>query len=208
MANQLSMDKSLSIRTLRENGMSERAISVSLGVSRNAVRRHLAGISSNDTKAPSGKAPTGSEAPNDTKAPTGSTEVLDPKVAPVSRSRCEPFREVILSKLEQGLDSQRIFQDLVEEHGFSEKYWSVRRFVKSLGTSSALPFRRIEVEPGWELQVDFGAGRPCRDHTGLIGPNLKHLLLVIIVEHRSWRRMTISNRYSPDRFSNGFIPIS
>ena len=166
MANQLSMDKSLSIRTLRENGMSERAISESLGVSRNAVRRHLAGISSNDTRAPSGKAPSGSEAPNDTKAPTGSVEVVDSKVAPVSRSRCEPFREVILSKLEQGLDSQRIFQDLVEEHGFSEKYWSVRRFVKSLGTSSALPFRRIEVEPGWELQVDFGAGRPCRDHTG------------------------------------------
>ena len=55
---------------------------------------------------------------------------------------------MILSKLEQGLDSQRIFQDLVEEHGFKEKYWSVHRFVKSLGVSTELPFRRIEVEPG------------------------------------------------------------
>jgi transposase len=160
------MDKALSIKTLRDSGMSERAISESLGVSRNAVRRHLAGKSPNDTKAPTGLAPTGSEASNDTTAPTGSNEVEDAKTPPVSRSRCERFRELILSKLEQGLDSQRIYQDLVEEHGFEEKYWSVRRFVKSLGTSSALPFRRIEVEPGWELQVDFGEGRPCQDHTG------------------------------------------
>jgi hypothetical protein len=45
-------------------------------------------------------------------------------------------------------------------------YWSVRRFVKSLGNSTALPFRRIELGPGWKLQVDFGQGRPCQDHTG------------------------------------------
>jgi transposase len=166
MAYQLGMDKALSIKTLRESGLSERAISESLGVSRNAVRRHLSVKSSNDTKALPGSAPTGSEVPNDTKAPTGSGEVREATVAPLSRSRCERFRELILSKLEQGLDSRRIYQDLVEEHGFDEKYWSVRRFVKSLGVSSALPFRRIEVEPGWELQVDFGAGRPCQDHTG------------------------------------------
>jgi transposase len=166
MAYRLSMDKSLSIKMLRDSGRSERAIAESLGISRNAVRRHLAGISSNDTTAPTGSAPTGSEVANDTTAPTGSEAVGKPTSAVGSRSRCEPFREVILSKLEQGLDSQRIFQDLVDEHGFGEKYWSVQRFVKSLGVSSALPFRRLEVEPGWELQVDFGAGRPCRDHTG------------------------------------------
>ena len=166
MVYQLSMDKSLSIKHLGKQGMAERAIARSLGVSRNAVRRHLARISSNDAKAPTGSAPTGSEVPNDTKAPTGS-ESIDAAVAmPISRSRCEPFRAEILSKLEQGLDSRRIYQDLVEEHGFSEKYWSVHRFVKSLGESSALPFRRIEVEPGDELQVDFGQGRPCKDHTG------------------------------------------
>lgn len=166
MAYQLSMDKSFSIKALHDNGLSERAIGESLGVSRGAVRRHLAGISSNGTKAPTGKAPTGSEAPNSTKAPTGSTGAENGAAVRVSRSRCERFREVILSKLEQGLDSQRIYQDLIQEHGFDGKYWSVRRFVSALGASSALPFRRIEVDPGWELQVDFGAGRPCRDHTG------------------------------------------
>ncbi len=166
MANQLGMDKALSIRQLHASGMSERGIVRALGVSRNAVRRHLAEIPSNDTKAPTGSAPTEVEGANDTTAPTGSETVCEAVVPPVSRSRCERFRDVILSKLEQGLDSQRIYQDLVEEHGFEDKYWSVHRFVKSLGASSALPFRRIEVDPGWELQVDFGAGRPCRDHTG------------------------------------------
>jgi transposase len=104
---------------------------------------------------------------NDTKAPTGSEEVSPVAMTSVSASQCEPFRDVILSKLEQGLDNQRIFQDLVQEHGFTNKYWSVNRFIKSLGESSELPFRRMEVEPGWELQVDFGAGRPCKDHTGI-----------------------------------------
>ena len=165
MAYQLGMDKTLSIKQLRASGMSERAICRALGVSRNAVRRHLAGFEANDTKAPSGKAPTGSEGPNDTKAPTGSDDAEKPVLAGRSRSCCERFRDVILSKLDQGLDAQRIYQDLVEENGFEGKYWSVRRFVKRLGASQPLPFRRIEVDPGWELQVDFGAGRPCRGPT-------------------------------------------
>jgi transposase len=65
------------------------------------------------------------------------------------------------------LDCKRIHQDLVEECDFKDKYWSVHRFVQGLGERSELPFRRMEVEPGWELQVDFGTGRPCKDHTGI-----------------------------------------
>ena len=71
MAYQLSMDKSLSIKTLRDTSLSERAIAESLEVSRNTVRRHLASNPPNDTKAPTGKAPTVSEGSDDTKAPTG-----------------------------------------------------------------------------------------------------------------------------------------
>jgi len=166
MAYQLGMDKSLSIKQLHASGMSERGIVRALGISRNAIRRHLAGIEANDTKAPTGKAPTGSEGSNDTKAPTGSEEPAKRVAVGLSRSCCERFRDVILSKLEQGLDAQRIYQDLIEEYRFEGKYWSVRRFVKRLGLSQELPFRRIEVDPGWELQVDFGQGRPCQDHTG------------------------------------------
>ena len=47
-----------------------------------------------------------------------------------SRSQCEPFREQIIAKLDRGLSAQRIFQDLVEEHGFTAKYHSVHRQIQ------------------------------------------------------------------------------
>jgi transposase len=68
--------------------------------------------------------------------------------------------------LQSGLDSQRIFQDLVAEHGFTGKYWSVVRYVRRLTQAPSFPFRRLEVEPGAELQVDFGTGRPVRGTSG------------------------------------------
>jgi transposase len=79
---------------------------------------------------------------------------------PTQPSRCEPFREIILTKLEQGLSAQRIHQDLVREHGFAARYHSVRRFVRRLGQARPLPFRRMECAPGDEAQADFGNGAP------------------------------------------------
>jgi DNA replication protein DnaC/transposase len=73
------------------------------------------------------------------------------------RSACEPYRQVILEKLELGLSAQRIYQDLVPE-GFDHEYHSVRRFVARLRRTSPLPFRRMECEMGEEAQVDFGSG--------------------------------------------------
>jgi transposase-like protein len=107
MVNQLSIDKSLAIKHLREQGMSQRAIARALGVSRGAVRRHWQPENSNSTKAPTGKAPTGSCGSNSTKAPTGSEEPLGVEARVASsgnargnRSLCEPLRQVILSKLD------------------------------------------------------------------------------------------------------------
>ncbi|HEY9174552.1 MAG TPA: IS21 family transposase [Verrucomicrobiae bacterium] len=73
------------------------------------------------------------------------------------RSACEPYRQVILEKLEQGLSGQRVWQDLRAE-GFPHEYHSVRRFVAKLRGTSPLPFRRMECEAGEEAQVDFGTG--------------------------------------------------
>ena len=61
-----------------------------------------------------------------------------------------------------GLHAKRIHQDLVAEHGCTGKYWAVYRFIAKLGKNTDLPFRRIEVEPGAELQVDFGTGAKIR----------------------------------------------
>jgi transposase len=176
MTNQLDMRKSLAIRQLHQQGMSQRDIAQTLGVSRGAVIRHLDADGSNSTKAQTGEVPTGSQEPNSTKAPTGvasnpkapdgASEPSEAAAEIRSRSRCAPLHQVILDKLALGLDSQRIYQDLVCEHGFQDKYWSVVRYVKNLGSGTELPFRRLEVEPGTELQVDFGTGRRCRDHSG------------------------------------------
>ena len=90
MANQLGMDKSLAIKSLRNEGMSERAIARALDVSRNAVRSHLRGLPSKGTK-----------------APTGSIGDLTAGISTGSRSLCEPFRETILSKLAKAEDGPR-----------------------------------------------------------------------------------------------------
>jgi transposase len=75
-------------------------------------------------------------------------------------SLCDSFREQILVKLDQRLSAQRIWQDLVAEHGFTGSYDSVKRFVRRLGAATPLPFRRMECAPGMEAQVDFGTGAP------------------------------------------------
>jgi len=89
--------------------------------------------------------------------PTGSA-VKDQGSRVGRRSQCEPYRQVVLAKLKQGLSAQRIFQDLVSEHQFAAGYDSVKRFVRSLGREVPLPVRRMECAPGQEVQVDFGKG--------------------------------------------------
>ena len=165
MSNQLAMDKVQAIKSLASAGMSERRMARTLGISRKAIRRHLADETSKDTKAPPGEAPTGSTDPKDTKAPTGS-EAAEKSLSLPSRSACAGLQSIILEKLEQGLTAQRIHQDLVAEHGFQGKYHSVRRFVQRLTQRRELAFRRIEVEPGYEMQVDYGRGARCQDADG------------------------------------------
>jgi hypothetical protein len=75
------------------------------------------------------------------------------------QSACEPWRSVIEAKLALELSAQRIYQDLVSEHGFAGNYYNVRRFVAKLQPQHALPVRRLECVPGEEAQVDFRHGR-------------------------------------------------
>src|ERR1700685_2311874 len=81
-----------------------------------------------------------------------------------SESACEPYREFIEAELAKGRNAMAIWQDLVDGHGFSEKYASVKRFVRKLRGSSS-PERRVVIEtaPGEEAQVDYGTGPMVRD---------------------------------------------
>ena len=94
-------------------------------------------------------------------SPPGSAAAGDVPARPSLRGRCsdcEAFRDVIVAKLAQALSAQRIYQDLVGEHGFTGSYYSVRRFSAKLQPSGAWPVRRLECAPGEEAQVDFGMG--------------------------------------------------
>ena len=164
MANQLKVAKVLSIKTLRDQGWSQRRIARELGVHRDTVARYLKEYAKSSDSA---------HEPDDSKpakAPPGSKSLQEDskpaKAPPGSRSICQPFQETIEAKLEQGLSAQRIYQDLVSEHAFSGKYHSVRRFVAKLIQTTPLPFRRIEVAPGEEAQIDFGTGIAIMDENG------------------------------------------
>ncbi len=143
MANRLKMAKINAIQTLHGSGYSGRKIAALLDVHRETVAKYVSALQNRPN------APTGSEVENGRS---------DPEIRPGPVSRCEPFRDVIQTKLEQGLSAQRIHQDLVADHGFTAEYPSVRRFVARLAGTRELPVRRVEVLPGEEAQVDFGTG--------------------------------------------------
>ena len=80
-----------------------------------------------------------------------------------SASACEPYRELIAEALGRGRNAMAIWQDLVDDHGFTARYASVRRFVVTLrGTSSPEARVVITTAPGEEAQVDYGEGPMVR----------------------------------------------
>jgi transposase len=167
MANRLKMALAQSIHTLHQQGWSQRRIARELGINRETVARHLKDLQAASKPA---NAPLGSDPHLTTSEPL--------PCEPGRLSECEPWRDQILEKLQLGLSAQRIYQDLVADHGFGGSYFSVRRFVHRLRGHTGLPVRRLECEPGEEAQVDFGTGAP------LIGPDAKrrktHVLRIVL----------------------------
>ncbi len=79
-------------------------------------------------------------------------------------SICEPFRDFIELSLSQGRYAKAIYQDLVDDHGFTGRYQSVKRFVRQLrGGAGTQACAVIVTTPGEEAQVDYGAGPMVRD---------------------------------------------
>jgi len=119
MANCLKMTKISAILTLKECNWSYRRISRELGIHLDTVRKYAnsAGQDSKQVNASIGlaapkqvtNAPPGSQLSKPaTNAHIGSTE--EQPSGP--KSNCEPYREIIEQKIEDGLSRQRIWQDL------------------------------------------------------------------------------------------------
>jgi len=85
-----------------------------------------------------------------------------PSRAPTA-SACEPYREWIEAALTSGRNAMAIWQDLVDDHRFTARYASVRRFVAKL-RGSTVPVARVVIPttPGQEGQVDYGEGPMVR----------------------------------------------
>jgi transposase len=81
-----------------------------------------------------------------------------------SASACEPYRESIELWLSRGRNATAIWQDLVDQHGYSSGYQTVKRFVRKLpGIHSPQAVGIILTAPGEEAQVDYGTGPMVRD---------------------------------------------
>ena len=66
-----------------------------------------------------------------------------------SASACEPYRELVVAALGRGRNAVAIWQDLVDDHGFTARYASVRRFVLTLrGAAPAEARVVITTAPG------------------------------------------------------------
>jgi len=143
--NQLKLNEQQSILTLHQAGWSNRAIARELGLNRETVGKYLRA-----QPAASAPASTGAEPPKPAISTAGSVAGR--------KSTCAVWAPQITTALAQGLTAQRIYQDLVTEYQFGGSYQSVKRFVRQLGATLPLPWRRMECEPGLEMQVDFGKG--------------------------------------------------
>jgi transposase len=136
MSNVLKVSLQTTIYSLHDRGWSQRRIAWELGINRETVGRYLRlAKPANSTAGKSGG----------------------------RKSQCEPLSTTIAAKVEVGLSAQRIYQDLVEENGFTDSYESVKRFVRKLKERQPERIWRMECRPGEEVQVDFGLGAPIED---------------------------------------------
>ena len=136
MTNILGDDKQQQVLALGRLGWPLRRIEAATGVRRETASLYLkaAGIAvrlPRQRRPPAAKP--ASEVSTDPGGLPAGLESLPPWPPPASRaptaSACEPYRELIELALGRGRNAMAIWQDLVDDHGFTARYASVRRFV-------------------------------------------------------------------------------
>ena len=159
MANYLKVNMQETIKTLQEKKWSARRIARELGINRRTVKRYMA---QNESKCTIST--TGSDAQKESLQLSKCT--ISTTGSGGRKSLCSDYHGQIQEQLKANLTAQRIYQDLVAEHGFDGSYESVKRYVRKLSEAYELPFRRIELAPGKEVQVDYGTGGWVYDKAG------------------------------------------
>jgi len=200
--NVLKPDKKATIITLLTNGVSQHEISRKAVIDRKTIRRYgrlhnlLAPfLSAAESKSPSGQGvatgsadSTGQNTPPRPPAFEGkhSPAIMIPAHA---RSACEEHRQWIEKQVQLGRNAVAMYQDLVEQFGFTSRYNSVKRFVRALRKKQPQQYDRLEFLPGEEAQVDYGTGGLTR-HPGT-GTYRRPRLFVMTLRYsrRSFRKV-------------------
>jgi hypothetical protein len=91
---------------------------------------------------------------------TDSVTIPRPGRAP-SASACEPYRELIAEAPGRGRNAMAIWQDLVDDHGFTARYASVRRFVLTLRDTSS---------PEARVVITTAPGEDYGESSGMVSP--------------------------------------
>jgi transposase len=174
VSNVLNEEKKKQVIALGQLGWALRRIEEATGVRRETAAGYLkaAGIA---IRAPGGwgrrkakpangvtTGPVPAKPANASEVTTGSAALKTSNVAAASAS--EPWRELIEVALSRGRNAMSIWQELVDQHGFTGAYESVKRYVRRLrGTQSPEARAIIQTAPGEEAQVDYGTGPMVRD---------------------------------------------
>jgi len=177
VSNVLNEEKRTQVIALGQLGWSLRRIENKTGVRRETAAAYLKGAGIPVRPAGAwGKRPPESKPANEVFTDSGEDEPSKPanvftdaegeqaanpakRVFTGSGSSCEPWREQIEEAIAARRNAMSIWQQLVDQHGYSGSYQSVRRFVRQLtGETAAEACAVIETAPGEEAQVDYGNG--------------------------------------------------
>ena len=150
----------ITIRTLLEARASQREIQRVTGIDRKTIRawqqRFAAEAQANSPGVATDPGDVTAKPPGQIPPP------WPPTSPPPTSSACEPHRAFIEAQLRLRRNAVAIYQDLVDAHGFSGAYNSVKRFVAKLRQGQPEQFDRLSFLPGEEMQVDYGQGAPTR----------------------------------------------
>jgi transposase len=141
----------ITIETLAACGVSHREIAKRIGVDRKTIRRY---VGSKSPGVAAGSEPVVMENPPPRPPASGAPG----SASGLMTSACEPHRSWIEEQVQLGRNAQSIYQDLVEIHGFTHGYNSVKRFVGRLRSRDPERFDVLEFLPAEEAQVDLGLG--------------------------------------------------
>ena len=133
--------------------LSFREIEQKLGVRRETVSKYAieAGLWPPPSKpatmvgVATGSADIGVSKPSSPVAPDSSA-APPPHRLPISSSKCVPWQDWIAGEVRKGRNAVAIYQDLVELHGFSGRYNSVKRFVGRLRRKDPLSRPRVSLD--------------------------------------------------------------